>query len=373
MKVALIHDWLTGMRGGEKCLEALCELFPDATIFTLVHTKGSVSPVIEAMDIRTSFVQNLPFVAKRYRSYLPLFPIAFEQFDVREFDLVISSSHCAAKGVIPHPDAFHLCYCHTPMRYVWAMYKEYFGRERLGRVSRIVIPLFANYLRMWDVASTNRVDRFVANSENVKKRIRRYYRRESDVIYPPVDTKKSRLSESNEGYFLIVSAFAPYKRIDLAIEAFNQLGEPLVVIGTGPEEKRLRSMARPNIHFAGWMDSGELGRYYAGCRALIFPGEEDFGIVPVEAQCWGKPVIAYGSGGALETVIGQPSDGATNLRGKFTGLFFFEQTSEQLIQTVRRFKESDFDPVFIRKHARLFDKEFFKKKIKRLVEIREKT
>ncbi len=371
MKVALIHDWLTGMRGGEKCLEAFCEIFPEATVFTLVHVKGSVSPTIEKMDIRTSFIQKLPFVEKRYRGYLPFFPLAIEQFDVRAFDLIVSSSHCVAKGVIPSPETYHICYCHTPMRYVWAMYEEYFGRERLKGISKWFVPLFVNYLRMWDVNSTVRVDEFIANSENVKKRIWRYYRRKAEVIFPPVDTKDTQLSNRDEGYFLLVSAFAPYKRVDLAVEAFSRLGERLVVIGTGQEEKRLKSMARPNVEFLGWMEAEGLGEYYVGCRALIFPGEEDFGIVPLEAQCYGKPVIAYGAGGALETVKGcWLSEMSKPKNKKYTGIFFREQTVDQLMAAIQGFRASEFDPQFIRRHALQFDREVFKKKVKRFIQAR---
>lgn len=381
MKVALVHDWLTGMRGGEKCLEALCELFPTATLFVLVHVKGSVSEAIEKMDIRTSFVQRLPFARKRYRSYLPLFPTAVEQFDMRPFDLVVSSSHCVAKGVIPRADSIHICYCNTPMRYVWAMYEEYFGAGRLRGFSRLAVPLFANYLRMWDVASSQRVDAFVANSENVRKRIWRYYRRESEVIFPPVDTESTWLSTEDDGYFLIVSAFAPYKRLDVAVEAFSRRKEKLVIVGTGQEEQKLRKMAGSNIEFVGWVAPENLGKYYANCRALIFPGEEDFGIVPVEAQCYGKPVIALGQGGVLETVSGrwlseiQGSKRGQKLekkeektQGKSTGIFFREQTAEQLIQAVEKFGELEFDPSFIRAHALRFDRAQFKNKMKELVE-----
>jgi glycosyltransferase involved in cell wall biosynthesis len=369
------------MRGGEKCLEALCELFPTATLFVLVHVKGSVSEAIEKMDIRTSFVQRLPFARKRYRSYLPLFPTAVEQFDMRPFDLVVSSSHCVAKGVIPRADSIHICYCNTPMRYVWAMYEEYFGAGRLRGFSRLAVPLFANYLRMWDVASSQRVDAFVANSENVRKRIWRYYRRESEVIFPPVDTESTWLSTEDDGYFLIVSAFAPYKRLDVAVEAFSRRKEKLVIVGTGQEEQKLRKMAGSNIEFVGWVAPENLGKYYANCRALIFPGEEDFGIVPVEAQCYGKPVIALGQGGVLETVSGrwlseiQGSKRGQKLekkeektQGKSTGIFFREQTAEQLIQAVEKFGELEFDPSFIRAHALRFDRAQFKNKMKELVE-----
>jgi glycosyltransferase involved in cell wall biosynthesis len=369
LKVALIHDWLTGMRGGEKCLEVFCELFPRATLFTLVHIRGSVSKQIETMDIRTSFIQNLPMVKKNYRKYLPLFPAAVEQFDLREYDLVLSSSHCVAKGAIPHAGGYHVCYCHTPMRYVWTMYEEYFGKGRVRGISRRLIPFFAHYLRMWDNASNDRVDAFVANSEHVKKRILRYYGRQADVIYPPVDTSRSVLTESDDGYFLIVSAFAPYKRVDLAIEAFNRLGERLVVIGTGQDEKRLKRLARTNIEFPGWVKAENLGTYYAGCRALLFPGEEDFGIVPVEAQSYGKPVIAYGHGGVLETVKGRwESSFSKKPSTKSTGIFFESQTVESVIAAVKQFNRCEFDPRFIRNHAMQFDKTVFKTKIHKYIQ-----
>jgi len=360
------------MRGGEKCLEALCELFPDATLFVLVHVRGTVSETIEKMDIRTSFVQRLPFVRKRYRSYLPLFPAAIEQLDLRAFDLVISSSHCVAKGVIPRADSLHVCYCHTPMRYVWAMYNEYFGGDRLRGISKLAVPLFANYLRTWDVASSQRVDAFVANSENVRKRIWRYYRREAEVVFPPVDTENTWMSTEDGGYFLIVSAFAPYKRLDLAVEAFNRLGKKLLIIGTGQQEQRLRKMARSNIEFLGWVGPENLGKYYANCSALIFPGEEDFGIVPVEAQCYGKPVIAFGRGGVLETVRGRwlfeiQEKRQEKRQGKCTGIFFHEQTAQRLIEAVEAFAELEFEPNFVREHALQFDKAKFRTKMDELI------
>jgi len=370
MNIAFVHDWLTGMRGGEKCLEALCELFPEADLYTLVHVPGSVSQTIETHPIRTSFIQKMPFVRKQYRSYLPLFPTAVELFDLSRYDTVVSSSHCAAKGIVPRPDAFHLCYCHTPMRYVWDMYGAYFGKGKLGRVSGCVVPLFANYLRMWDAASSVRVDRFAANSEHVRKRIRKYYGRDADVVHPPVDTRHTRLSASDEGYYLIVSAFAPYKRLDLAIETFNRLGEKLVVVGSGQDEKRLKAAAKPNIEFVGWAQPDRLGAFYAGCRALVFPGEEDFGIVPVEAQCWGKPVIAYGRGGVLETVNGHWADASTKPRRDATGVFFRRQTIEDLAEAIRKFNRMGFDPETVRKHALSFDKSVFQKKIKHLIQQR---
>ncbi len=368
MKIALVHDWLTGMRGGEKCLEAFCELFPDADLFTLVHVRGSVSRTIESRTIRTSFIQRLPFVAAKYRSYLPLFPAAVEQFDLRDYDIVLSSSHCAAKGAIPRPDARHVCYCHTPMRYVWDMYPDYFGPGRTGRAAGLLLPFIANYLRTWDAASSARVHRFLANSRHVQKRIRTYYGRDADVVHPPVDTASTRLSEKDDGYFLVVSAFAPYKRIDLAVQAFNRMGEKLLIAGTGQDEKRLKSMAGPNIEFDGWCGPEKLASYYAGCRALVFPGEEDFGIVPVEAQCWGKPVVAYGRGGALETVRGHWADDVRRPAADASGVFFRRQTPGDLIEAVHALGRIPFRPDRIRKQALRFDKAAFKRTIARIIQ-----
>ncbi len=358
--IALVHDWLMGMRGGEKCLEVLCELFPNATLFTLLHNKGSVSPIIQRMNIQTSFVQHLPLAKTKYRNYLPLFPAAVEEFNLKNFDLVISTSHCVAKGAIPRADAVHICYCHTPMRYVWDLYHQYLGQNQVGWLTRTVAPLFANYLRTWDVASSNRVDYFIANSENVRRRIQRHYHRDAEVIHPPVDTSRFQLSKHDDGYYLIVSALVPYKQVALAIEVFNQSGETLVIVGTGPDEKRFKRLARSNIEFVGWCEAAELVTYYQNCRALIFPGEEDFGIVPLEAMACGKPVIAYKKGGVLETVV---------TKGKIkTGIFFEQQMPEHLHQALKEFRKTKFNASLIRKHALQFDRAVFRKKIKAFIE-----
>lgn len=367
MKVAIVHDWLTGMRGGEKCLEVFCELFPDATIFTLLHNKGSVSEAIERMKIETSFLQQLPNTATRYRSYLPLFPRAIEGFKLSGFDLVLSSSHCVAKGIRPPKGATHICYCYTPMRYGWVFFDEYFGGMK--PLKKKLISFFIERLKRWDLKTNENVDFFIAISDNVKNRIKRFYGRDADVIYPPVDTANFKVSSSDEGFYLIVSALVPYKRIDIAIEAFNRLGKRLVIIGTGNSDFELRKLAGPTIEFLGWVDDDKVADYYSKCSALLFPGEEDFGIVPLEVQACGKPVVAYGQGGALETIVPAEKDPAAN-DGNATGVFFYKQTPDALIAAVERLEEirDRFNPQALRRNALRFDKEVFRNKIKGYIE-----
>jgi glycosyltransferase involved in cell wall biosynthesis len=307
------------------------------------------------MSIRTSFIDRLPMKASKYRNYLPLFPRAIESFDFSGFDLVLSTSHAVAKGARPEPGAIHICYCHTPMRYVWELYDEYFGPGRAGVLTRTAMTIVAPRLRAWDVRTSDRVNFFVANSRNVADRIRQYYRRPAEVIHPPVNIGQFTVSEKDEGYYLIVSALVPYKRVDLAIETFNQLGEQLLIVGTGPEAKRLQSMAKANVRFLGWQNDRELARLYAGCRALIFPGIEDFGIVPLEAMACGKPVIAFGKGGALETVV---EEGASP-----TGIFFRDQSVDTLKAALLKFLTTQFDPHLIRAHAELFSRPKFKERL----------
>ncbi len=359
-RVAIVHEWFTSMRGGEKCVEALCELFPDATLFVLLHNKGSVSPTIERMPIRTSWIQHLPFASQNYRYYLPLFPLAASQFNLKGFDLVISSHHCVAKGVKTDPDALHICYCHTPMRYIWGHYDEYFGPGRTGFPTRVAMRLTLPFLRKWDVQTAVRPRAIVANSENVCKRIRSIYDRDSLVIYPPVDT--TRFPENNsEDFFLIVSALVPYKRVDLAIEACKQTSNRLVIVGDGPEAKQLHALAGQNIEFRGWVSDMELAKLYSRCRAVLFPGEEDFGIVPVEAMAAGKPVVAFGKGGALETVLVTPEHQ--------TGVLFQEQTVDAMVRAIKQCSTMHFDPRVLREHAMKFDKQVFKKRISEFIQM----
>jgi len=365
MKVALVHDWLTGMRGGERCLEVFCELFPDADLFTLLHVPGSVTPAIERRRVVTSFIQRIPGAASGYRRLLPLFPAAVGRFDLRGYDLVLSSSHAVAKGVRVPPGAQHVCYCFTPMRYVWDLYDDYFGR-RAGAVTRLLMPPAAAILREWDRRTARGVHHFVAISHFIADRIRRAYDRVAEVIYPPVDVARFRVDESAEDFYLVVSALAPYKRVDLAVEAANRLGRRLLVIGTGPEERRLRAMAGAGVEFLGWRDDAQVADHYARCRALLFPAVEDFGIAPLEAMASGRPVIALGRGGALETVV-PPGTAAPP-----TGLFFEEQTADDLAGAIREFERDPrrFEPKALRRRAESFDRPIFKERIRGYLERR---
>ena len=355
MRVALVHDWLTGMRGGEKCLEVFCEMFPEAPVHTLVHRPGSVSRAIESHPIHTSFLQRAPFGRSHYQRYLPLFPVAIERFDLRGFDLVLSSSHAVAKGVVVHPGARHVCYCHTPMRYVWTAYEDYFGRGRYHFPMSWVLAGAASWLRTWDVVTARRVDRFIANSHNVAGRIARYYGREATVVHPWVDTESFTPDPTvpREDFYLIVSALVPYKRIELALEAVRRMGRRLVVIGSGVERRRLEKAGAGCATFLGWQDQRELLSVLRRAKALLFPGEEDFGIVPLEAMACGTPVIAYGAGGALETVM----DGET-------GLFFPEQSVAALVAALERRDRLALSPDACRRRALAFSRAVFLRRMR---------
>jgi glycosyltransferase involved in cell wall biosynthesis len=358
-RIALVHDWLVRMRGGEKCLEALCEVFPDSEIFTLVHRPGAVSPVIEARPVHTSFLQRMPRAADRYQYYLPLFPAAIARLRVEGFDCIISVSASVAKSV-PRPDStLHLCYCNTPMRYLWDQFDEYFGPGRTGALTRLAMRVLRRPLQRWDLRTAASPHYYIGNSNNVRERIERIYRRPAEVIYPPVDTHRFPLSRRDDGFFLIVSALVPYKRVDLAVQAVKETGDRLVIIGEGQDEERLRAMAGPNVEFLGWRSTDEIRDYYGACSAVLFPGEEDFGIVPVEAMASGKPVVAYAKGGALETVLETP--------GLRTGVLFGEQTARSMAEGLRRVRTSRFDPERMRAFALGFDREIFKERMKSFV------
>jgi glycosyltransferase involved in cell wall biosynthesis len=377
-RVALIHDWLTGMRGGERCLEALCDLFPEADLFTLLHVKGSVSAAIERRRIFTSAIQAMPLAASRYRYYLPLFPWAVERFALDGYDLILSGSHCVAKGVRPPPRSLHIAYVYTPMRYIWDLHEAYVGPGRMGPLSRPLLRAVSGPLRRWDIEANRRVDDFAAISRHVADRIRRHYGRAAEVIHPPVEIARFHVAGRADDYFLVGGALAPYKRIDLAIRAANRTGRRLVIVGEGQEGRRLRQMAGPTVEFLGWRPDDEFAELLSRCRALIFPGEEDFGILPVEAMACGRPVIAYGKGGVTETVIpiNRAESGVRSAECDAprtphpaprtpTGVFFYEQTVEALIGAIELYERSvdHFDPEALRAHALTFDRSIFEKRM----------
>lgn len=347
------------MRGGEKVLLSLLRLFPEATIFTLLHVRGSVAAEIEDRPIRTTFVQHLPWAAKRYRHYLPLFPAAAATIDLTGYDLVISSSHCVAKGVRVPAGALHVCYCHTPMRYVWDRFDEYFGVERVGRVRHEVLKLIAEGLRAWDVATAPRVHQFIANSAYVAGRIRRYYGRLSTVIPPPVDTDFFTPHDDGHAgdYDLIVSALAPYKRLELAIEAYRGSGRALRIVGTGPEAVRLRGIAGPEVTFLGHVDDAALRELYRGSRAVIMPGVEDFGIVPLEAMACGRPAIVFAEGGGPESVI----DGET-------GVVFREPSVSALRAAIDSVGRLRFNTAALRRRAEAHSRQVFEARLMGFIE-----
>ena len=343
-RVVLAHDWLTGMRGGEKVLEALCRILPAADLVTLVHVRGSVSPVIEHRSIRTSIIQRLPLPGRFYRHYLPLFPAAIEGFDLDEADIVISTSHCAAKAVVPTGRAVHLCYCHSPMRYGWDQFDWYFGPERLGRAGTALVRPVLAWLARWDRATAHRVDRFLANSQYVAGRIARYYNRQATVLYPPVDTDYFTPGDAGpESYFLVVSALVPYKRLDIAIRAAGLLNARLKIVGQGPDVDRLRALAGPAVEFVGPLGAEDLREAYRGATALVMPGEEDFGIAPVEAMACGRPVVAFGRGGARETVL-----------SGVTGVLVDRSTPEAFAEAMAGIDRQGFDSARLRTHAETF-------------------
>ncbi|EPY07916.1 glycosyl transferase group 1 [Paenibacillus alvei TS-15] len=347
MRVAIVHDYINQHGGAERVLEAFMELYPDAPVYTLISDLSKMPESFRKARIHNSFIQKLPFSKTQYKKMLSLFPLAVEQFDLRAYDVILSTSSAFAKGVITNPNQVHICYCHTPMRYVWDLYHQYMEELR-NPLFKWYLPKVLHKIRQWDYVSAQRVDHYIANSYNVANRIKKYYGKESEVIHPPVSSEQFYLSDFTEDYYLIVSRLIPYKRIDLVIEAFNKLGWPLVIIGDGYDRKRLESLSESNVTFMGYQPDQVIAEYYSKCKAFILGGEEDFGITPLEAQASGRPVLAYGKGGALETVISGE-----------TGYFFTEQSVDSIINALEEMSLVSFDPTVIRQHAESFSKDKF--------------
>jgi glycosyltransferase involved in cell wall biosynthesis len=362
-KSALIHDWLVNIAGSEKVLEEIYRLYPSPIYTLLINLEGISDSVLSDAEISTSFIQKLPFAKRGYRSYLPFFPMAIEQFDLSEYDVILSSSHAVAKGILKRSDQLHICYCHTPMRYIWDIYHQYMQDANLTRGFKAFIARFViHYLRLWDVTSSNRVDYFIANSRYVANRIEKIYRRDARVIYPPVDTESFEFNDNKDDYYLAASRMVPYKRMDIVVEAFTRMKDKrLVVVGDGPEMKKIKKIAgkNRNIEIVGYQPFDGLKEYMKKTRAFIFPALEDFGIMPVEAQACGTPVIAYGRGGAAETVV-----------DKRTGILFYEQRADSIYEAVHAFEKSKkpFDPKLIHQNSMKFSRDKFRKKYKDCVE-----
>jgi glycosyltransferase involved in cell wall biosynthesis len=355
MRVAIVHDYLNQYGGAERVLEALHALYPNAPVYTSIYDPAAMPGFYRDWDIRTSWMQRLPGWRRHFQKYFLLYPSAFESFDLSGYDLILSSSSAYAKGIIPPPGARHICYCHTPMRFAWRT-GDYIRREGIGKLQRTVLPLMLTYVRLWDVATTPRVDQFIANSREVAERIARYYGRAATVIPPPVDLSPYRPWVPGN-FYLAGGRLIPYKRLDLVIRAFAALGLPLKVFGDGRDRERLQGLAGPNIEFLGQIDEEQRHELFAGCRAFIFPGEEDFGITPLEAMSAGRPVIAYAAGGALETVI----EGVT-------GRFFHEQTAAALAVAVATARSDRYDPAIIRRHAEGFSRDVFLARMREAIE-----
>lgn len=356
MRVALVTSWLNQYGGAERVLEVLHEMYPQAPVFTSIFRPEALPPPFRQWEVRLSFLDKLPFIREHHQPFLPLYPLAFESFDLKGYDLVLSISSAFAHGVITPPQTSHISYCLTPPRFLWD-YHHYAEGESLSPLARALLAPILLYLRLWDLAASRRVDRFLAISRTVQRRIAKYWGREAEVIYPPIDVSSFTLSDGYDDYFLVVSRLVPYKRLDLAVQAFSELKLPLMVVGDGRDRARLQVLAGPNIRFMGRLPEGEMRKLLSRCQALIFPGEEDFGLVPLEAQASGRPVIAYAAGGALETV----EEGVS-------GLLFHEQGAEALAEAVRRFDASQFSPALIRERVRAFDIQNFRARIKAYIE-----
>jgi len=348
LKVAIVCSWLNQYGGAERVLEVVHALYPEAPVYTSIFRPDTLPPAYRGWDVRPSLLNRLPGARGRHHQWLlPLYPYAFEHMDLSSYDLVLSVTSAFAHGVHTSPHALHICYCLTPARFLWD-YNTYVARENLGRAARSVLPLLIRSLRRWDRQAAGRVSQFVGISKTVQQRISQFYGRYAEIIYPPTDVQRFQPAQSHEDYFLIISRLVPYKRIDLAVQAFNRLGLPLVIIGDGRDRPALEALAAPNVRFLGRLDDDQAAPYLAGCRAFLFPGQEDFGIAPIEAQAAGRPVIAYAGGGALETIV----EGTT-------GIFFREQTPESLADAVMRFRDDDFDPQAIHQQVLRFDRQEF--------------
>ena len=358
LKVAIVHDWLVNYGGAERVVETFLEIFPQADIYTLVYDEKKMGKSFPKEKIHTTFIQKIPKATKLYTKLLPLMPLAFEELNLTKYDLVISSSSCCAKGVITSPNTLHLSYIHSPMRYIWDLYYDY--KEKSNFLVKIFMMAFSKKLRIWDITSSRRIDVLIANSNYIKKRIKKCWGLDAEVINPPVETEKYFPNNKEaEDFYVVFSRFVAYKRIDLAIEACKELGKKLVVIGDGEEREKLKKLADndKNIIFTGRISDEEVRDYLQRCKAMIFSAEEDFGIIPVEVQACGRPVIAYGKGGALETVVS----------GK-TGVFFYEQNKESVVKAIKKFEQMKFDTVDILENSKKFSKEIFKEKILKIVE-----
>jgi glycosyltransferase involved in cell wall biosynthesis len=352
MKIALVHDYLSQDGGAERVLKALHEIWPEAPIFVLFHDRKKIN-YLNNEKIEETWLAKMPFIKKIFQWYLPLMPMATEQHDLHDFDLVISSTSSFAKGVITSPGTLHISYCHTPPRFLWGDGNNYLSDLKSSNLIKIILPLITHHLRLWDEMSTKRVDHFIANSRTVQKRIKKYYRRESDVIFPPVDTQRFQIASKLGDYYVAGGRLVPYKRLDLAVKVFNRLQLPLKIFGVGPEYKHLKKIARPNIEFYGKISENEKSVLLSRALAFIHPQKEDFGITPVEAMAAGRPVIAYGQGGATETIVNNE-----------TGIFFPKQTWESLLETVINFNPHNWDSEKIRNHALKFSTDRFKTEIK---------
>ena len=357
-KIALVFDWMTNPGGAEKVNYQLHRMFPEAPIFTSIYNKEKLKEFNKA-DIKTSFIQNLPFAKDKHQLYLSLMPHAYENFDLSKFDIVISSSHACAKGIITKPETLHICYCHTPMRYAWDNWHKYFEEYKMNRILKGIAKNRIHKLRIWDKLSADRVDHFIANSTITRNRIRKYYNKDASIIHPMINVSDYKISKNTRGYYLAVGRLTPYKKFNLIVETFNDLGLPLKIVGTGIMEEELELKAKRNIEFLGYVDKDTLRKLYSESEALIFPQVEDFGITPLESMASGRPVIAFNQGGALDTVVDKKS-----------GILFKTQSKIALKKAINKYinEKKIFDPINIRASVLKFDKKVFEKKITKIIE-----